>query len=281
MTRKMRHRLIALFMSGLLAGLLPVHASQPLDLRGELTQGSLLRGKLAPSGEIRLGAELNSAQIIAVNENGHFAFGFGRDAALEHKLWWRESKQSEWQSRLLRLSKRAYKTDNIEGVAQKYVAPPKEVSARIRSDNRLVANARAVTSEFDFFTQAFIRPAQGRISGVYGSQRIFNGVPKRPHYGLDIAAPIGTSVIAPAAGVVSLVHADMYYSGGTLIIDHGMGVSSTFIHLDSILVQEGQTVEQGEPIATIGATGRVTGAHLDWRVNWFKTRLDPALLLTD
>jgi murein DD-endopeptidase MepM/ murein hydrolase activator NlpD len=120
---------------------------------------------------------------------------------------------------------------------------------------------------------------QGVISGVYGSQRILNGQPRNPHYGIDIAAPAGTLVQAPADGVVTLTHPDMFFSGGTLILDHGYGLSSAFLHLRRILVKRGEQVSQGKPIAEVGATGRVTGAHLDWRINLFQTRLDPQLLV--
>ena len=122
-------------------------------------------------------------------------------------------------------------------------------------------------------------PAKGRISGVYGSQRILNGEPRRPHYGVDVAAPVGTLVHAPADGLVTLANEDMFFSGGTLILDHGHALSSSFLHLSAILVKEGQRVRQGDPIAKIGATGRATGPHLDWRMNLGRDRLDPQLLV--
>lgn len=243
-------------------------------IRGELTQGSLLRGKVAANTLVKV----NDTEI-QVSPQGEFVFGFGRDAGLEQNLSWKSANATQWQTRVLSLSKREYKLDKIEGVAQKYVSPPTEVLTRIREDNKKIGAARATRSSHLYFNEAFILPAEGRISGVYGSQRIFNGEPKRPHYGLDIANKTGTPVVAPASGVVSLAHNDMYYSGGTLIMDHGFGVSSTFIHLSKLHVTEGQLVEQGDIIAEIGATGRVTGPHLDWRINWFKERLDPALLL--
>lgn len=243
-------------------------------LVGELTQGSLIRGKITAQSTVKLnGVDLKIAP------NGEFAFGFGRDATLSHELTWQFPNTSEWESRTLTLSKRKYNLDKIEGVAQKYVSPPETVLARIRQDNIAIAAARRSFSDSLAFTQDFILPAQGRISGVYGSQRIFNGAPKRPHFGLDIANITGTPVIAPASGTVRLTHNDMYYSGGTLILDHGYGISSTFIHLSKIHVEEGQQINQGQLIAEIGATGRVTGPHLDWRINWFKERLDPALLV--
>lgn len=129
------------------------------------------------------------------------------------------------------------------------------------------------------FAQDFIWPAVGPISGVYGSRRILNGEPRRPHYGVDVAGPVGQPVYAPADGLVTLYVPDMYYSGGTMIIDHGYGISSTFLHLSKEHVEVGQRVKQGDLIAEIGATGRVTGPHLDWRMNWFEKRVDPQLLV--
>lgn len=241
---------------------------------GDLTQGSLLRGKLPVNSLVKL-----NDSIIKVSANGDFVFGFGRDAKLSQQLSWKLPDSEIWQTHVITLLKRQYNEEKIEGVAQKYVSPPTAVLARIRQDNRAIANARAYDSDFLFFMQDFILPAQGRISGVYGSRRVFNGEPKRPHFGLDIANKTGTPVVSPVSGIIRLAHSDMYYSGGTLIIDHGYGVSSTFIHLSKLHVKEGDEVNQGELIAEIGATGRVTGPHLDWRINWFKERLDPALLV--
>jgi murein DD-endopeptidase MepM/ murein hydrolase activator NlpD len=245
-----------------------------LVLNGRLTQGSLMRGKLRSGSIVWLnGSEIN---ILA---SGDFVFGFGRDADLTQKLEWQLPGQTIRNLKTLKLAKREYAIQRIEGVASKYVSPPKEVLTRIRNDNVQIAAARATRSELSAFTQDFMLPAKGRISGVYGSQRVFNGEPRRPHFGLDIAGPVGTAIVAPLAGEVTLAHNDMYYSGGTLIIDHGLGVSSTFIHLSLIDVKQGDVVKQGQKIAEMGATGRVTGPHLDWRINWFKERLDPALLV--
>ncbi|MBT1451963.1 M23 family metallopeptidase [Glaciecola sp. XM2] len=246
-------------------------ASAP-SLKGELTQGSLIRANISPGAQVWL-----NGNQIAVSPTGEFVFGFGRDAALEHTLEWQLNDTK--QSMPITLKAREYDIQRIEGVAQKYVSPPEAVLARIRQDNREIANARATQSQLKDFLDTFIMPAQGRISGVYGSQRYFNGEPRRPHFGLDVANQVGTPVVAPVGGVISLAHDDMYYSGGTLIMDHGFGVSSTFIHLSKIHVETGQRVEQGDVIGEIGATGRVTGPHLDWRINWYKERLDPALLL--
>lgn len=143
----------------------------------------------------------------------------------------------------------------------------------------MVGKARRRSEDRQDFLNTYRWPLIGPITGVFGSQRVYNGTPGRPHYGVDVARPVGATVIAPNSGVVTLVHNDMFYSGGTLIIDHGQGISSTFIHLSKILVAPGQEVETGQPIAEVGATGRATGPHLDWRMNWHGQRLDPALLV--
>jgi murein DD-endopeptidase MepM/ murein hydrolase activator NlpD len=246
---------------------------QAIELKGELTQGSLIRGQVDAGSQVWL-----NEQAIKVSENGYFAFGFGRDAKLKHEVKWTDNR-GKVQSKNLQLSPREYPEQKIEGIPSKYVSPPKEVLERISQDNQLVAQARRLDDDRVDFFQSFIWPAEGPISGVYGSRRVFNGVPKRPHFGVDVAGPTGTPVYAPADGVVTLFVPDMYYSGGTMLIDHGHGVSSTFLHLSKGHVTAGMLVKQGQLVAEIGATGRVTGAHLDWRINWFKERLDPALLV--
>ncbi|WP_245792167.1 M23 family metallopeptidase [Teredinibacter waterburyi] len=253
--------------------------SQPQDeiadvsIQGRWLPGALLRGQTVPGASVVMGK-----QKISVDQQGKFVFGLGRDVTGVVTLDI-SAEGSKTQSFSFPIESRQYDVQHIEGVAQKYVSPAESVLSRIKNENSQVYLARQVHSALDYYQGEFIWPAAGPVTGVYGSQRVFNGVPKRPHYGLDIGAPVGEPVVAPLAGRVSLVHADMYYSGGTLIIDHGAGVSSTFIHLSEILVNEGELVEQGQVIAKIGATGRATGPHLDWRVNWFQTRLDPLLLL--
>ena len=174
---------------------------------------------------------------------------------------------------------RDYRIQRVNGVPAKTVTPSDSDLTRIRNDVVLVKRARRdVTNAIDFL-DGFERPLDGPITGVYGSQRVYNGVPKSPHYGVDYAAPTGTEVKAPAAGIVRLAHPDLFYSGGTLIIDHGHGLSSSFLHLSDILVTEGSRVMHGQPIGKVGATGRATGPHLDWRMNWRKQRIDPQLVL--
>lgn len=245
-------------------------AQPELQLQGQFTQGGVILGKTAPGTKVFL----NDTQL-SVSQDGRFVFGIGRDAALQHKL--KLQTDSAELTKVLQFSARQYDIQHVTGVAQKYVTPPAGVTERIRQDNAMVRKARATVSALPFIFDTPLMPAQGRISGVYGSQRVFNGEPRNPHYGLDVAAPAGARVIAPLSGTVLLAE-DLYYSGLTLIIDHGFGISSTFMHLSKADVATGDTVQQGDKIAEVGATGRVTGPHLDWRINWQQERLDPALL---
>lgn len=239
-----------------------------VSLRGMPAPGALMIAKVVPGAS----ASLNG-KSLAVSDNGDVVFGFGRDDAGEHVLEVRMAEAVEQHS--LALAPRSWNIQRVEGVPKQTVNPPAETLGRIRQEAALVRKARETASSRLDFLQAFVWPASGPLTGVYGSQRYYNGEPKNPHYGLDIAAPTGSPVVAPAGGVVTLVHDDMFYSGGTLIIDHGMGISSTFIHLSAIHVKPGEQVQQGQLVAEIGASGRATGPHLDWRINWFGERLDP------
>jgi len=236
-------------------------------------QGGLLMGKTEADNKVWL-----DKQSVRVASDGTFVIGFDRDAssATLHI----EQKNGQQHQQQINIQSREYKIDRIDGLPPAKVNPKGEaVLKRIREEGALTRKARSQDHQRQDFKSGFIWPAKGRISGVYGSQRILNGEPKWPHFGVDIAAPTGSAVMAPAAGIVTMTHSDMYYSGGTMIIDHGHGLSSTFLHLSKILVEEGATVKQGERVAKIGATGRVTGPHLDWRINWFKVRLDPQPLV--
>ena len=246
---------------------------KPIKLVGALSQGSLVTGKVAKEVNVFL-----NDRVIKVTPKGEFVLGFGRDSDLIQTLSF-ESEGKYLSKQRINLTKREYKIQRVEGVPQKMVTPDPSKTARINADSKLVRTARKQSLDIEYFLQIFTPPSDGPITGVYGSQRVYNGTPKRPHYGLDYAAPVGTIVYAPASGVVTLTHDDMYYSGGTLIIDHGYGVSSTFLHLSAILVQEGDKITQGDPIAKVGKGGRSTGPHLDWRINWFDVRLDPQLVL--
>lgn len=244
-----------------------------IELQGKKVQGTLLRGTTEPGTLVWL-----NEREITVSQNGEFAVGFGRDDDLSHTLSWQKPGMKK-QTKPLQLQAREYNIQAIDGLPPKMVTPPESVLARIRKDAKEVREARALRSEDTDFMQDFIWPAKGPISGVYGSQRILNGEKKRPHFGIDVAGPVGQPVYAPADGVVTLFVPDMYYSGGTMIIDHGHGISSTFLHLHKASVKVGQRVKQGELVAEIGDTGRVTGPHLDWRMNWHEKRIDPELLV--
>ena len=242
-------------------------------LNGKFTQGALLRGQAPAGAKVTLNGE-----TVQTNKDGKFVVGFEREAPLQQTLVVKLDNGQKWQ-RDITLEKREYNIQRIDGLEQKMVSPPAEVTARIKQDNINVANARSGNTDLDALFTRFEWPAKGVISGVYGSQRILNGVPKWPHYGLDIANETGTPVYAPVDGVVTMAN-DLYYSGNTLILDHGMRVFSTFLHMDTITVEVGETVKQGEQIGTIGSTGRSTGPHLDWRINLGNTRLDPQTIIS-
>ena len=250
-------------------------SSYSVELKGNLTQGGLVVGTLEDASNVSFNGE-----PLKITKAGQFVFGFGRDANLTHNLTWVD-KHGKAQQQQITITKRDYDIDKITGVAKKYVSPPKEVSQRITRDAVAVKKARKVDSDLVYFLDPVYKPAQGRISGVYGSQRYFNGKPRRPHFGLDIANKTGSPVYAPVSGSVVFADNDLYYSGGTLILDHGHGVTSTYIHLSKLDVKVGQMVTRGDKVAEIGATGRVTGPHLDWRFNWKNERLDPALMMLD
>jgi murein DD-endopeptidase MepM/ murein hydrolase activator NlpD len=248
-------------------------SSKPIALKGVMSQGSLVSGKVEKGVEVFL-----NGKPVKVTNKGEFVLGFGRDAFLTQALSF-ESSGQKISEQILKLQKRDYKIQRIEGVPQKMVTPDPSKTARINAEAVLVKSARKKNFDYEYFLKPFVAPSDGPITGVYGSQRVFNGTPKRPHFGLDYAGPVGKIVYAPASGIVTLTHDDMYYSGGTMIIDHGYGVSSTFLHLSAILVAEGDKIKQGDPIAKIGKGGRSTGPHLDWRINWYGVRIDPQLVL--
>ncbi len=247
-------------------------ASLALEFQGEWTQGGLVVGNIAPGASVRF-----DNKTVPVTPSGRFVIGLGRDAPPQVALT--VERNGAITTHTFKVEQRHYDVQRVDGVPQETVTPPRSVLDRINREAALVSRARAHSASREDFMQGFVRPMEGPITGVYGSQRVYNGIPKNPHFGLDIAGPTGTLVRAPAPGKVKLVHRDMYFSGGTLIVDHGYGVFSTFIHLSDILVKEGDRVQTGDKIARVGATGRATGPHLDWRINWYDVRVDPALVL--
>ena len=215
---------------------------------------------------------------VKVTKEGFFVFGLGRDRKYDVVI--NIEKNGEKEKIVKKVLKRKYNIQRIDGLDEKKVTPPEEVYERIKSDNKLIASARATNSDLVFFKNKFALPLKNAIiTGVYGSQRILNGKPKWPHYGLDFAAEEGTEIKAMLDGVVTLAEPDLFYTGGTLIFDHGHGISTLYMHMKTLLVKKGQKVKQGDVIGTVGSTGRSTGAHLDVRLNWFQIRLDPATVL--
>lgn len=244
------------------------------SLKGNFVQGGLVIGKTSPANKV-----VFAQQNILVSAEGDFILGFNRDEKSSIKLSVTNPKGIKETTKLT-IKKRDYNIQRINGLAKSKVSPRKpEVLARIRKESAQAGQARKRNDERDGYLETFIWPTTGSISGVYGSQRVLNGKARRPHFGVDIAAPTGTNVLAPASGIITLAHKNMFFSGGTIILDHGHGLSSTFLHLSKLLVEKGDVVQQGDLIAQVGATGRVTGAHLDWRMNLFKRRVDPQLLV--
>ena len=236
---------------------------------GKFIQGSFILGKTDPGSEVFI-----DKQKVKVTSDGYFAFGLGRDRKNDVVITINKEKI------IKKVFKREYKIQRIDGLEEKKVTPPEEVYERIKRENKWIGEARAVNSDLAFFKNKFINPLENAIvTGVYGSQRILNGKPKWPHYGIDFAAEEGTEIKAMLSGVVTLAEPDLFYTGGTLIFDHGHGISTLYMHMKTLMVKKGQKVKQGDVIGTVGSTGRSTGAHLDVRLNWFQTRLDPATVL--
>ncbi len=262
----------ALALLVLLAAAAPAAAGEA-RLEGPLTQGGLVLGVVPPGSEVRL-----DGRPVRVTAEGLFVIGFGRDAAPRARLeiFYGDGKA---ETRALEIVPRRYPVERIDGLASNMVSPSADELARIREEGARIAEARRRDSPRAWFRAGFAWPLRGRITGVYGSGRILNGEPRRPHFGVDIAAPRGTPVAAPASGTVALAEPDLFFTGGTVIIDHGHGLTSVLSHLDRVDVAAGEEVPKGEVVGAVGATGRATGPHLDWRVNWFEVRLDPALLV--
>lgn len=248
-------------------------AEPPLELQGRMEQGGLVIGKAVPGTEAMLdGLKLD------MDAEGNFAFGFDRDHGRQARLTLRYPDGSSVE-RLLDIAPRDWKIQRVEGVPQKFVTPPPEAAAAIARSTKLKNEAREKRAEGSWFRENFIWPVTGPISGVFGSQRYYNGEPRRPHYGVDVAAPTGTEIIAPASGVVTLADMDMYFEGGLVFLDHGQGVTSLMMHMSRIDVKAGDCVQQGDVLGAVGATGRATGPHLHWGLYWRGAWLDPERLV--
>ena len=260
--------------AGLLFWTVGAHAETVINgatlLRGGAVEGGLMIARTAPDNRVTL-----DDKAIPVTPDGLFIVGFHRDSDLPVTIGITKTDGTS-QLTVLTPQQRSYQIQRIDGLQKNMVTPPENVIARIKSDQAAVAAARQTPAAAGDFWRGIDWPITGRISGVFGSQRILNGQPRQPHYGIDIAVPKGTPVRAPASGLVTLVK-DLYFSGWTIIINHGLGLNSTFLHLDSTAISVGDTVQRGSIIGTVGSTGRSTGPHLDWRLDWQGRRIDASL----
>ena len=252
--------------------ILPINAFAT-EFQGNFKQGSFILGKTDPGSKVYI-----DTRKIRVTNEGFFAFGLDRDRKNDVTI--KIQKDSKFETIKKKVLKREYKIQKIDGLPSKQVTPPPEVYERIKKDNKLIGEARSLDTAYDFFKDKFIYPIEKYvITGVYGSQRILNGKPRSPHYGIDFHAPEGTPVKAMMDGEVTLAEKDMYFTGGTIIFDHGHGISTLFMHMKDINVKVGQKIKKGQIVGTLGQSGRATGPHLDIRLNWFNVKLDPKSVL--
>lgn len=248
-------------------------AKDHVEIPDHLQQGQLVIGHAPRGAQIEF-----AGRKLRVGDDGVFVFGLDRDAASTASLRIRYANGNTGE-RSFAVSKREYHIERVEGLPQKTVTPDPETAARIEREQARVAQARTRDDTREDFLRGFALPVAGaRVSGVYGSQRIDNGVAKAPHLGLDMAVPEGTPIHAPAAGIVTFAEPDLVLTGGTVLIDHGFGLSSAFLHMSRLDVKTGDAIKRGQVIGAAGMTGRATGPHVHWGFNWFDVRLDPALL---
>ena len=243
-----------------------------IEFTGKFIQGHFILGKTETGTKIII-----DKKEIKVSNDGYFVFGIDRDRKFDILIT--EISNGKKKKIIKKIFKRKYKIQKIDGLPENKVTPPESVYKRIKKENNAIGEARAINSNLNYFKNKFIMPVDGIITGVYGSQRILNGKPKWPHYGIDIAADQGTHIKSSGNGVVTMAEDDLYYTGGTIIMDHGHGISTIYSHLENVLVSVGDKINQGDIIGTVGSTGRSTGPHLDFRINWFQTRLDPMTVI--
>ncbi|MES1989686.1 MAG: M23 family metallopeptidase [Pseudomonadota bacterium] len=251
--------------------LLAMPAQAAVILKGYIEQGALVVGQTDPEAKVVL-----DGKLLMVSPKGFFAFGFARDHGPKATLLV-VTPDGKRETKNLTVAPRLWAVQSITGVEQKYVTPPPDVLERIKREKDLKLAARVCDTNANWFAEDFIWPAKGPVSGVFGSQRIFNGVKKNPHFGVDVAASQGAQIVAPADGIVRLAQPDMFYEGGLVFIDHGQGVTTQYLHMSRIDVTVGQRVRRGDPVGAVGKTGRATGAHLHWGMTWCGMQVDASL----
>lgn len=247
--------------------------AEPIALQGRLEQGGIVFGTVEAGTTLTV-----DGRAVSVSENGRFVFGLDRNAKPSSTLIVRRGDGSEI-TQVISVAPRDWQIERVDGLPQNTVTPDPKTVKRIQAEGSMIVAARNHTEPLPFFETGFLQPAQGRISGVFGSQRILNGQPRSPHSGLDIAGPTGTPIVATADGIVSLVHDGMVLTGKTVMIDHGFGLDSVYIHMSEIKVEQGQAVRQGDPIGAIGMTGRTNGPHLHFGISWYGAKLDPQTVM--
>lgn len=238
-----------------------------VEWRGTPQQGALLIGQGAAGQRLAL-----DGQPVRVSPEGFFVLGFGRDHGPGAVL------SVNGVARNIAVARREWDVQHITGLPPAQVTPDAAALERIRAERERLAAVRGVDSARVDFARGFAWPARGRISGVFGSQRVLNGQPRQPHYGLDVAGPVGTPIQAAAGGKVTLA-AEFHFFGKLIVLDHGHGVNTLYAHLSALDVREGEEVRQGQRIGAMGATGRVTGPHLHFSQGWYRLWLDPQPLL--
>lgn len=273
--RRRHRRSLLLLVAAALCSFLTMPTWAMPDGYGVLQGGGYFVGRTEPESHVRF-----AGQSVPVDAQGRYLLGFERMMRGEYPLSVSVPGQAE-QRFQLEIEGRDYRIQRVDGLDPSRVNPPEEQLARILAEAERVKAARARRVDTEGWLEPFVWPAYGRISGVYGSQRILNGTPSAPHWGIDVAVPTGTPVYAPASGMVTLAEPDLYFSGGTVLLNHGMGLTSSFLHLSRVFVRVGDRVEQGELIAAVGTTGRSTGPHLDWRVSLADVRIDAGLMVPE
>lgn len=251
----------------------PASAASNIVFPEHVQQGAMVIGRVPPNSRVRY-----AGRTLRVTDYGTVVFGVGREAKGPARLTVTPPDGAAHTVEI-QIRARDWPVQRVDGVPPETVSPPPDIAARIRREQAKVHVAREHSNDGIGFAEHFIRPVEGPISGRFGSQRIYNGTPGSAHSGMDIAAERGTPVQAPAAGKVVFADPDLYLTGGTVLIDHGHGIGSNFLHMSELDVSVGERVEQGQTIGRVGASGRATGAHLHWGMTWYNTRIDPLLVL--